>query len=113
SCAMALDDDAYQLAQKILYGTTSPAPGAKPVVFVGERGAFHVVHTQRDSAGVLTGNGADLEIPGVEWDPPSAGVVPSPRGGGGALELSGRMRKVAGRPEWVGKVTCDAAQFTA
>jgi hypothetical protein len=109
SLAMALDQDAFERAQTIMYGDATPGAGDKPVAHVGDLGSFKVTHTQRDNGGDLTGNLAEFEMGFVKWDPVSALAVPNPGGGGGTLELSGRMRK----GDFTSRVTCDSLAFTA
>lgn len=113
SLAMVLDQPSFDLANRLLYAVASPGGGVKPVKFLGGMGSFDVLHTQKDSAGVATGNKAQFTIPGVRWLKPTAIAVPNPGGGGGTLELSGQMRKVGASAAWTSKVTCEQAAFTA
>ena len=113
SCSMALDAEAFALANKVLYGTETPVAGAKPTAFVGDLSAFEVTHTQKDSDGADTGNIGKLEVPGWKIDPPDAVAVPNPAGGGGTLELAGPGRKSGASPMWRSTITCDHAAFTA
>jgi hypothetical protein len=98
--ALILDQAAFEFANTLIYASATPAGGVKPARFLGGMSAFAVTHTQKDAAGVATGMSAKFEIPGVRWEKPSAVAVPNPGGGGGTLELSGQMRKVAGQPAW-------------
>lgn len=111
--AMILDQAGFDLANFLLYGTTSPAAGAKPTVNLGTLGSFSVVHDQLSDAGVITGSKAKFEIAGVRWERPGAVAVPNPGGGGGTLELSGQMRKVAGSPAWKSTIRSPQVAFTA
>lgn len=113
SLAMVLDQAGFDLANRLIYASAAPAPGAKPAKFLGGMGSFVVEHIQKDLAGAITGNKAKFEVPGVRWEKPSAVAVPNPGGGGGTLELSGQMRKVAGQPAWRSTVTCEQVAFTA
>ena len=113
SVAMVLDQDAFDLANLLLYGTATPAAGDKPTPHIGALGALDLTHTQKDDSGAVTGNSAQFEVPGVRWQKPGAVAVPNPGGGGGTLELTGSMRRVAGQPEWRSTVICDQAAFTA
>jgi hypothetical protein len=112
SCAMVLDQAAFDLANFLLYGTTTPPAGTKPVAFIGNLGAFSVVHTQKDKLGVATGNIAQFDVPGVRWSPPDTVAVPNVGGGGGTLTLTGASRAVAGQPKWRSIVTTDQDVFT-
>jgi hypothetical protein len=113
SMAMLLKQQEFEFARNLIYASGTPAPGAKPARFLGGMSSFAVTHTQKDSAGVATGKSAKFEVPGVRWDKPSAIAVPNPGGGGGTLELSGGMRKVAGQPAWRSTVRCSQVAFTA
>jgi hypothetical protein len=100
SVAMILNQEAFEFANNLLYASATPAPASKPARFLGGLSSFAVTHAQKDSAGAVTGLQAKFEIAGVRWEKPGAVAVPNPGGGGGTLELSGQMRKVAGQPAW-------------
>jgi hypothetical protein len=113
SVAMALDQAAFDKANLILYGTTTPGLNAKPIAYTNPVEAFQVVHTQVDGTGTATGRTAKFEVPAIKWDAPAAVVVPNPEGGGGTLELSGQARASAGNPRWRSTIRCASAAFTA
>jgi hypothetical protein len=113
SVAMALDQAAFDKANLIIYGTTTPGLNAKPVAFKSALEAFSVEHVQVDGTGTPTGRKAKFEVPAVMWEAPSAVVVPNPEGGGGTLELTGGARASGANPRWRSTIRCDAAAFTA
>jgi hypothetical protein len=90
------DADALAQFNKIVYGTATPAAGAKPSKNVAALGSYSAYLKQRDSAGALTGRELKLTVPGVKWTPPTA-PGPNPGGGGVELALAGAMRPVAGQ----------------
>jgi hypothetical protein len=90
--------DANALAEfnKLVYGTATPAAGAKPIKRIPALGAYTFDLVQRDQAGAATGREFKLTIPGVKWAVPDA---PGPNPGGGSTEmaLAGAMRPIAGQ----------------
>lgn len=90
--------EANALAQinKILYGTATPAAGAKPSKNIAALGSYSFYLKQRDSAGALNGREFKLTIPGVKWSPADY-PGPNPDGGGTEIAFAGAMRPVAGQ----------------
>lgn len=108
---MYFDADGRAMWNKLLYGTATPATAAKPRHGLSPMGAYTFTLTQRDRAGVLTGDKLVVTVPSVNWALPNA---PDPNAGGGAgeLALAGAMRKTSGQPDWTIAIDNDAAAFT-
>jgi len=89
---LILDDVSRQRYNNIIYGTTSPATGAKPITTKPAIGSFEIEWTRG------TGDAREsvkIAIPGVKWTPDLA-IAPNPDGGPIELALNGQMRKVSG-----------------
>lgn len=110
--AVTLHFDADGLAQwnKLLYGTTAPAAGTKPIKVLGANGSYGFDLRQRGITGAANGNKMVASVPEVKWAVPDA-PDPNPDGGAGTISLSGAMRKSAS-PAYQIDVDTDAAAFT-
>lgn len=106
--------DADGLAQwnKVVYGTSNPAAGAKPQTIPGALGAYAFDLRARDNTGAVNGDKAVLALAGVRWAVPDA-PEPNPDGGPAAITLQGKCRKVGASPMYQMDIDCDAAAFTA
>lgn len=96
ACTMHFDANALAEYNRIVYGTATPAIGARPSKNVAALGSYSFDLKQRDAAGNLTGREFKLTLPGVKWAPPAA-PGPNPAGGGTELAISGEMRPVTGQ----------------
>lgn len=96
---------------KLVYGTTTPATGAKPIKNVGALGAYAFDLRARDAAGAVNGDTFVLTMAGVKWAVPDA-PDPNADGGAGELALAGAMRKVAGQPAFQVDINNDAVAYT-
>jgi hypothetical protein len=76
---------------RIVYGTTSPPAGTKPIKKIGALGSY--------SFDVARGTSEEfkVEIPGVHWHPDVA-IAGNPSGGAVELALAADVRAVAGQP---------------
>lgn len=90
---VTLHFDANALSEwnRLFYGTAAPAAGTKPLKNIPALGSYAFTMKGRDSAGVQTGRGLDITIPGVKWTVPDA-PAPAPEGGGAEIALAGAMR---------------------
>lgn len=107
------DADGRAQWNKIIYGTATPAAGAKPARFITGIGSYSFDLRARSDNGDPTGNAFKLTIPKIKWAVPDA-PGPNPDGGTPELGLAGAMRKpAAGTQPYTIDVDCDAAAFTA
>lgn len=99
---------------KVVYGSTAPATGAKPLKTIAALGSYAFDLRHRDAAGGYTGRRFTLTIPGVKWTAP-AYPGPNPSGGATELAFAGAMRPVAGQQPYTIDVHTDPAvvAFTA
>ncbi|MEJ7783171.1 MAG: phage tail tube protein [Solirubrobacteraceae bacterium] len=104
------DQDGRAQWNKLVYGNSAPAAGAKPLRTVSPLGAYEFDLQQRDAAGAVNNNKFKLAVPGVKWAIPAA-PDPNPDGGAGELALAGAMRKVAGQPNYTVEIDTDAPAF--
>lgn len=105
--------DTVGLAQwnKLVYGTPTPATGAKPLKNVPALGSYGFDLRARDAAGAVNGDKYVLAMAGVRWTvPPYPG--PNPDGGAGEIALAGSMRKVGGNPAFQVDIDNDSAAYT-
>lgn len=106
--------DAEGIAQynRGAYGVAAPAADAKPIKRVSAIGKYEFdVRALDPTSGAVNGDKATLVIPGVKWDIPDR-PPPNPAGGTAELAFVGKMRAIAGQPEYTLAVDCDAAAFT-
>lgn len=97
---------------KLVYGSATPAAGAKPARVVTGIGSYAFDLRMRDTAGAVTGDKFVLTVPKVKWAVPDA-PDPNADGGVGELALAGAMRKpAAGTQPYTLDVDCDATAFT-
>jgi hypothetical protein len=96
---------------KMLYGTTTPTTGAKPLTTIQALGSYGFDLRARDAVGAATGDKFLLAMAGVKWAVPDA-PDPNPDGGAGEIALAGSMRKVAGQPAFQVDIDNDAAAYT-
>ncbi len=111
-CTIQADDDGLARYNSEVYGTATPAAGAKPVSRVPLLGSYSFNMEKRDTAGVLIAR-LKVDIPGVRWQPLEAFAAPNPDGGTAEIALTGAMRKVSGQPPYTIDVVTDAAALTA
>lgn len=109
---MYFDADGRAMWNKLLYGTATPATGAKPRRGLSPLGSYTFTLTAKDRAGAVTGDKFVLTIPTVNWALPTAPAA-NADGGAGELALAGAMRKSApGTPDWTIAIDNDSAAFT-
>lgn len=94
-----MDDVAQARFNALVYGTATPAAGAKPLRTIPALGSYTFWLKQRDAAGALNGREFKLTIPGVKWAIPDA-PGPNPDGGSTEIALAGAMRPVTGQPAY-------------
>ena len=91
---LLLDTDGLGQYNKIIYGTASPAGGAKPATTAPAIGSFSCEFSRGTG---VTRESLKVELPAVKWSPDLA-IEPSPDGGAIEISLGGQQRKVAGSP---------------
>jgi hypothetical protein len=96
---------------KMLYGTTTPSTGQKPLTTIQALGAYSFDLRARDATGTATGDKFVLTMAGTKWAIPDA-PDPNPDGGAGEIALAGTMRKVSGQPAFQVDIDNDAAAYT-
>jgi hypothetical protein len=107
-----MTSEAQQQYYKLVYGTTTPAAGAKPIKNLPANGSYSFDLRPSTSAGAATGDKFLLTVAGVKWAVPD---LPDPNadGGAGEVSLAGAMRKSGSSPAYQTDIDCDAAAFTA
>jgi hypothetical protein len=108
------DAAGYAQFNKLVYGTTSPAAGTKPLKAIPANGSFKGTLRTRDTAGAHAGRELVVDVPAVKWALPDA-PGPNPDGGTAELALAGTMRPPGGstQPYTVDVFTADSvATFT-
>jgi hypothetical protein len=107
------DADGLARYNEQVYGTATPASGAKPTGNLPELGAFvHDLQARDAGDGFVNGDRVLFTAEGVKWNFPEA---PDPNADGGPAEISlaGQLRKpTAGGDHYVIDVYCDDAAFT-
>lgn len=107
-----VDAEGHAEYNKRIYGTATPAVGAKPLKVPEALGSYSFTLTKKNAAGPLVpARTMKVEFPGVKWAPDVA-IPPSPDGGAVELSLGGGMRKVS--PEPGSRITMEvgSAAFT-
>lgn len=108
---LILDSVGQGVLYKQLYGTATPATGAKPLKTIPALGSYSFDLRARDASGAVTGDKFVLTMAGVKWNVPEA-PGPNPAGGNAELALAGSMRKVSGQPAFQVDIDNDAAAHT-
>jgi hypothetical protein len=95
SATILMDATALARWNFLVYGTTTPAGGAKPLRSLPALGSYSAYMKQRDAAGALNGRELKITCPAVKWTIPPA---PAPNPGGGPVEiaLAGALRPPGG-----------------
>lgn len=95
---MLLDAAALGRYNNLVYGSSSPSAGTKPLKSITPLGSYGFSLKQKDTAGAINGRQFDLAIPGagatgggVRWQIPDA-PGPNPDGGATEIALAGSMR---------------------
>jgi hypothetical protein len=111
SCTILFDAAGLARYNFMVYGTSSPAAGTKPIRTLQNDGSYEFTMAARDGTGALTGDKFKLTIPAVHWQLPDA---PNPNPGGGTTELAlaGNVRPPAAGQPYTIDIDCDAAAFT-
>lgn len=91
------DSDALAYYNNEVYGTPTPAAGAKPQTRVPLLGSYSFKLDKKDSAGVLT-HRLQLDVPGVRWQPLDAFAPANPDSGTTEVALTGGLRKNGSNP---------------
>lgn len=104
------DQVALDRFNALVYGTTAPAAGTKPLKTIPALGSYTFWLKQRTSAGALNGREFKLTIPGVKWAIPDA-PGPAPDGGSTELAFAGAMRPTTGNPAYTIDVNTNNADL--
>ncbi len=110
-CTLKMSAAALQEYNRLVYGTSSPVAGAKPLRNLPGLGSYAYNLNQKDPDGFQNGNRNVLTIPGVKWavpDQPDA----NPGGGDSEIALAGAMRTITGQNPYTFDVYCDDVAFT-
>lgn len=102
---LALNDVGLARYNFEMYGTTTPAPGAKPLKSIPATGKYDFLLTK--SASRTFG----FTMAGVKWQPDAA-VAPNPAGGLTEVSLAGEIRRVAGQKPWEAVIKNGDAAYT-
>jgi hypothetical protein len=105
---MLLDSVGLGQWNRLIYGTTTPTAGTKPLRTIPALGSLNAVYRQRDSTGAFNGRQLKWDVAGVKWTPPDA-PPPAPDGGSTEIALAGSMRPVTGQPAYNIEVDVDPA----
>ena len=112
SVTLAFTDQTLAEFNTLVYGTTTPAAGAKPVESIPPLGSYSCDLKARSGLGRETGDRLTLTVPGVKWTVPDA-PDPNPDGGNSEIALAGSLRGVTGQPKYqLFDTYCDSAAFT-
>lgn len=109
------DSDGLALYNREVYGTATPAAGAKPQRRVPLLGSYKFKMDKLDPVTGLLTHRVQLDIPGVRWQPVDDFAPANPDGGTSEVALTGQLRKnAAGAPLYTLDVVTDpgAAAFT-
>lgn len=101
---LALDTDGLAIYHREVYGTTTPATGAKPISTIPATGSYTFTLTKGAAAFTFTMNG-------IKWTPDVA-VEANPSGGLTEVSLAGQIKLSGGNPEWQAVVTNADAAYT-
>lgn len=97
----------------LVYGSTAPVAGTKPLRTIPGLGSYSWDYKQKDGQGTLTGNRFVGTVPGVRWAiPPAPG--PNPQGGNTEITLAGGMRPLGGaiQPYTLDVYNADTVAYT-
>lgn len=109
---LVLDTASAAQYNKIIYGTASPAPGAKPIrSLAGQALGSYSADLTRNGVGAAALQRCLIEVPGVKWTP-DMDIAPAPDGGPIELALAGGMRKVTANPQVRFTINNDQAAYT-
>lgn len=111
SVTLFFDSVAQQQWNKLLYGSTAPSTGAKPIHYLPAVGSYLFDLRPTSTAGAATGDKLVLTLAGVKWAVPDY-PGPNPDGGAPEVTIAGAMRKSGSNPAYQVDVDCDAAAFT-
>jgi hypothetical protein len=105
------DADGHAQFNKLVYGTATPAAGAKPLRGLPALGSYGFDLRARDAAGAANGDKFVLTIAGVRWQIPDA-PDPNPEGGAAEITLTGLVRKSGSNPHYQVDIDTDAGAFS-
>lgn len=80
-----------------IYGTASPAPGARPITGIPALGSYSCLFNRINPNTGLVSESLKVEMAGIKWEP-SLAIPANPAGGAVELSFAGNMRKVAAQP---------------
>lgn len=109
ACTIQADADGLAQWNKYLYGTTTPAAGAKPTRTLPALGSYEFEAKKGAGAGLL--GRFKFKAAGVRWNMPDW-PAPNPGGGNAQLALAGTIEPVAGQPFWETVITTSVPAFT-
>lgn len=92
-----LDAQGLAFYNKYIYGTATPAVGARPIQTIPALGSYQCLFNRVNPYTGGISESAKFELPSVKWDPNLA-IPANPAGGAVEFPLAGEFRKVAGQP---------------
>jgi hypothetical protein len=92
------DTDAIAHYNREVYGTATPAAGAKPLSRVPLLGSYSFKMDKLDPTTGLLIARLQLNIPGIRWQPVENFAAANPGGGTQEVALTGQLRKVGSNP---------------
>lgn len=92
-----LDAQGLALYNKYIYGTATPAVGARPIQTIPALGSYSCLFNRVNPLTGGISESAFFEVPSVKWDPNLA-IPANPAGGAVEFPLAGEFRKAVGQP---------------
>lgn len=101
---IVLDSNGLAFYNKYIYGTETPAVGAKPIQTIPALGSYSCTFNRVNPFTGGISESMNITLPSVKWDPNLA-IPANPAGGAVEFPLAGEYRKVAGQPAFTVTVT--------
>jgi len=99
AATILLDAQGLSRYNQQIYGTPTPAAGAKPIQVTPPNGSYSNLFSRINPYTGLISEAVKYEMPGVKWNP-ALTIPANPAGGPVEFPLAGAFRKVAGQPPW-------------
>ncbi len=99
AATILLDAQGLSRYNQQIYGTPTPAAGAKPIQVTPPNGSYSNLFSRINPYTGLASESVKYEMPGVKWNP-NLNIPANPAGGPVEFPMAGEFRKVAGQPPW-------------